>query len=230
MHSEASRPPGARERPAPGDRPRRAVGRLPADRPRRRRGDLRLRGAGALEPPGARPDLARQVHPARRGMRADRQDRRMGAARPRSSEAAHWPDHVRDRGQPVADPVQRPGDRRHRSPQLLKETGVRAERLELEITEGVFLADGDATDETFARLEGARRAARARRFRHRLQLARLFEEGAVRQDQDRPELRPRRRLDDQPQQRDHPRHRHAGRERSAWTRPPRASRPTTTSS
>ena len=28
--------------------------------------------------------------------------------------------------------------------------GVRAERLELEITEGVFLADGEATDETFA--------------------------------------------------------------------------------
>ena len=43
--------------------------------------------------------------------------------------------------------------------------------------------------------EGARRPPRARRFRHRLQLARLFEEGAVRQDQDRPELRPRRRLD-----------------------------------
>jgi len=37
---------------------------------------------------------------------------------------------------------------------LLKETGLRSERLELEITEGVFLADGDSTDETFARLKG----------------------------------------------------------------------------
>ena len=35
----------------------------------------------------------------------------------------------------------------------LKETGVRAERLELEITEGVFLADGDTTDDTFAKLK-----------------------------------------------------------------------------
>jgi hypothetical protein len=35
----------------------------------------------------------------------------------------------------------------------LRETGVRAERLELEITEGVFLADGDSTDDTFAKLK-----------------------------------------------------------------------------
>ena len=38
--------------------------------------------------------------------------------------------------------------------QLLKQTGVRSARLELEITEGVFLAEGDSTDETFARLKG----------------------------------------------------------------------------
>jgi hypothetical protein len=35
----------------------------------------------------------------------------------------------------------------------LTETGVSPERLELEITEGVFLAEGDTTDETFARLK-----------------------------------------------------------------------------
>ena len=35
----------------------------------------------------------------------------------------------------------------------LKETGVRPERLELEITEGVFLAEGDSTDDTFAKLK-----------------------------------------------------------------------------
>ncbi len=35
----------------------------------------------------------------------------------------------------------------------LRETGVRPERLELEITEGVFLAEGDSTDETFAKLK-----------------------------------------------------------------------------
>ena len=68
-------------------------------------------------------------------------------------EAANWPDHVR-----VAvnlSPLQ------FNDPQVadmvanhLRETGVRAERLELEITEGVFLAEGDSTDDTFARLKG----------------------------------------------------------------------------
>ncbi|MES2326675.1 MAG: EAL domain-containing protein [Pseudomonadota bacterium] len=67
-------------------------------------------------------------------------------------EAANWPDHVR-----VAvnlSPLQ------FNDPQVvdmvakhLKETGVRADRLELEITEGVFLAEGDSTDDTFARLK-----------------------------------------------------------------------------
>src|SRR6185295_1194166 len=67
-------------------------------------------------------------------------------------EAATWPDQVR-----VAvnlSPLQ------FNDPnivaivgQLLAETKVRADRLELEITEGVFLADGDSTDETFARLK-----------------------------------------------------------------------------
>jgi hypothetical protein len=36
----------------------------------------------------------------------------------------------------------------------LTETGVRPGRLELEITEGVFLAEGDSTDDTFAKLKG----------------------------------------------------------------------------
>jgi diguanylate cyclase (GGDEF)-like protein len=67
-------------------------------------------------------------------------------------EAAQWPDQVR-----VAvnlsplqfnDPAVVNMIQRH-----LSETGVRADRLELEITEGVFLADGDTTDETFARLK-----------------------------------------------------------------------------
>ena len=68
------------------------------------------------------------------------------------AEAARWPDAVR-----VAvnlSPIQ------FNDPSivnlveaLLKRHGVRAERLELEITEGVFLADGDSTDETFANLK-----------------------------------------------------------------------------
>ena len=68
-------------------------------------------------------------------------------------EAVHWPEQLR-----VAvnlSPIQ------FNDPatvdmiaKLLKETGLRSERLELEITEGVFLAEGDSTDETFAKLKG----------------------------------------------------------------------------
>ncbi len=67
-------------------------------------------------------------------------------------EAAHWPDQVR-----VAvnlSPIQFNDPAIVKTvAQLLKETGVRSERLELEITEGVFLAEGDTTDETFAGLK-----------------------------------------------------------------------------
>ena len=68
------------------------------------------------------------------------------------AEAVKWPDSVR-----VAvnlSPVQ------FNDPAIvdivaaaLAEHELRAERLELEITEGVFLADSDATDDTFARLK-----------------------------------------------------------------------------
>ena len=67
-------------------------------------------------------------------------------------EAANWPDHVR-----IAvnlSPIQ------FNDPAIvetvseaLNRTGVRAARLELEITEGVFLAEGATTDETFGRLK-----------------------------------------------------------------------------
>ena len=127
-------------------------------------------------------------------------------------EAANWPDQVR-----VAvnvSPLQFNAKLVDMVADMLSETGVRADRLEIEITEGVFLADGDFDRRDLRQIEGDRRPPRARRFRHRLQFARLFEEGAVRQDQDRPELRPRRRLDvrDQPQRGDHPRHRDARRD------------------
>ena len=68
------------------------------------------------------------------------------------AEAARWPDHVR-----IAvnlSPIQ------FNDPSIvdivsgaLSVSGVRASRLELEITEGVFLAEGETTDETFARLK-----------------------------------------------------------------------------
>ncbi|MCM8556363.1 EAL domain-containing protein [Sphingomicrobium sediminis] len=67
-------------------------------------------------------------------------------------QAAEWPDHVR-----VAinlSPIQ------FNDPKLVEKVAtllqtheVRADRIELEITEGVFLADNEATDDTFARLK-----------------------------------------------------------------------------
>src|SRR5256885_12336609 len=67
-------------------------------------------------------------------------------------EAARWPDHIR-----IAvnlSPVQfnDPGVIEMVASRLTA-TGVRADRLELEITEGVFLAEGDTTDDTFAKLK-----------------------------------------------------------------------------
>jgi diguanylate cyclase (GGDEF)-like protein len=68
------------------------------------------------------------------------------------AQAASWPDNVR-----IAinlSPIQ------FNDPGIvdvvaasLAEHVIRAERVELEITEGVFLAEGDATDDTFARLK-----------------------------------------------------------------------------
>ncbi|MGN6058972.1 MAG: putative bifunctional diguanylate cyclase/phosphodiesterase [Sphingomicrobium sp.] len=67
-------------------------------------------------------------------------------------EAARWPDHVR-----VAvnlSPLQfNDPNVVNMVSSFLQETGVRADRLELEITEGVFLAEGDSTDDTFAKLK-----------------------------------------------------------------------------
>ncbi|MEO7277201.1 MAG: EAL domain-containing protein [Sphingomicrobium sp.] len=67
-------------------------------------------------------------------------------------EAARWPDHIRIaiNLSPLQfnDPNVAEMVGRH-----LLETKVRAARVELEITEGVFLAEGESTDETFAKLK-----------------------------------------------------------------------------
>ena len=68
------------------------------------------------------------------------------------TEAAHWPDHVR-----IAvnlSPIQ------FNDPGIVEivakamdQSGVKPAQVELEITEGVFLAEGDHTDDTFGRLK-----------------------------------------------------------------------------
>jgi diguanylate cyclase (GGDEF)-like protein/PAS domain S-box-containing protein len=69
---------GARDRPPPRPRARRARAGLPAGR--RASGPARpgIRGVDPLAPPRARPDRAGRVHRPRRGDRPDRADRRLG--------------------------------------------------------------------------------------------------------------------------------------------------------
>ena len=156
---------------------------LPAAGAHRRR-DHRLRGAGALAASDARPGLAGRVHPARRGERADPADRRMGAARslPRGGVLAEAAAH---RGQ--ISPVQfRHGDLPALVHAVLLETGLAPGRLELEITESVLIDDLPRGVVDPAPAQGARRAHRDGRFRHRLFVAVVPAGVPVRQDQDRP--------------------------------------------
>ena len=128
------------------------------------------------------------------------------------AEAANWPDHVR-----IAvnlSPIQ------FNDPNIVDigrsaargDTTFEPARLELEITEGVFLAESDATDDTFARLKslGVRLALddfgtgysslgylKKAPF-DKIKIDQSFVRGAA--------------STTKPQQRHHPRHRHARRE------------------
>ena len=96
-------------------------------------------------------------------------------------EAATWPEHVR-----VAvnvSPIQ------FANPVLpavvtsaLAQSGIAPARLELEITEGVFLDESASSDKMFSSLKGLGVPVGARRFRHRLFVVRLLAHRAVRQD------------------------------------------------
>ena len=116
--------------------------------------------------------LAVQVHPDRRGDRHARPDRRMGAARPPAARRRNWPERHLARGQRLATPAAR--SRLHRHPGVGAHPGrpraaparARSHR------DRVPRADrGHAR----RRLTSSRAwaSARARRFRHRLFLARL---------------------------------------------------------
>ena len=153
MHSEAVGSPAARKRPSPGARAAAKCG-----SPTSRSSAPPARKFAGFEA------LVRWNHPARGPISPDkfiplaeecgmigkigefvlRTARRRGSAL-----AGPGP----DRGQPVADPVQRSAHRRHGRRGADAITVSTPARLELEITEGVFLADSDATDGTFARLK-----------------------------------------------------------------------------
>ena len=129
------------------------------------------------------------VHPAGRGNRADRADRRMGAARGLPC-GGSWPEDI---GVAVnLSPVQfiSPQSGRAREGCALRHRGLRPDRLELEITESVLLADNEnalrSCSSCRALASGSRSTISAPAIRRSAICA-----VPVRQDQDRPLLYPR---------------------------------------
>ena len=168
---------------------------------------LRRRGAPALEPPAPRQRAAGRVHPARRGDRPDRPDRRLGARAGVPHGGRLGPgcpvtvnvSSVQLRSAEFADTV---------AAALRRRRPARASRLTIEITETVLMTDVDAHRRAAARAEGARRADRDRRLRHRPLVAAVPPAAPARHAQD-PEAV-------------HRRARRPGRRRRARARDPRA--------
>ena len=178
------RPARAPHRPAARDRHRAARAPLPAARAARGRQRLRRRGAAALAPPRARADPAGAVHPARRGNRADHPDRPLGPARG----LPPWAPGAGGRARDERNLSEKQLSTATSSPTQRRAVGgrYRARALMLEITEsgadGRHRVDVRRLDE----LEGARRAAGARRLRHGLLVAQLPAPLPGRRAQDRP--------------------------------------------
>ena len=208
------RPHADRERPAPGAAAPASSSSTSSRSSRMRdRSIVALRGAAALEPPRARADRPRRVHPRRRGVAADPADRPLGAGgglpprrRVAGSPAGLRPD--RRRRQPLGPPARRPAAGALRRARRCEASGIDPSTLRLELTESTLIEDTEALERTLQRLKGLGRRPRARRLRHRVLLARLPEAPAALRDQARPQLRrePRRGL---PGRRDRAgRHRH----------------------
>ena len=174
----------ARTRSAQGAGGGRVRALLPAAGRPRERQDQRLRGAGALEPSGARPRRPGRFHSGGRGNRPDRADRRMGA-QAGVPDAATWPGKLTVAVNLSAVQFRNP------TLALSVVSALAASGLAADAARA-----GDHRDRAAAgRSRGARRAApdsRARRahldgrFRHRLFLAQLSAQLPLRQDQDRP--------------------------------------------
>ena len=138
---------------------------------------------------------AGRVHPDRRGERADRADRPLGArAGGRAGRAL-----ARPRRRPVGAAhgrasTCRPGRSAHGQfadevADVLAATGLEPERLLLEITESMLMDEHRRDARGAARAEGARRPARPRRLRHRLLVAVLPRAVPDRRAEDRPLVR-----------------------------------------
>ncbi len=179
-----------RDGPAPRHRAQGTVDGLSADRQARQWRDCRLRGLDALGPPEARHDLADRVHSDRRNARSDRAARHVCAAN------AHPADLI---GVVTARPASCRSSSRStcRRPQLIVERdlpttsapSLAQTRLRTRAAQaGTHRKRGhddklEQPRRIFERAEGDRRAAGARRFRHRLFGAGLSHPLPLRHDQ-----------------------------------------------
>ena len=180
-------PAGARSAAGAAMRTARSV--LPAADQCARPGRRRVRGAAALAASAARHRPAERVHPAGRGDRPDRADRRVGAATGlHRCRLLAW--HAEGRGQSLAGAVQKPrsgGCRGCRIERIGAATRPARAGDHRNRDAGGHRRDGGDT----ARAARARRPHRHGRFRHRLFLAELSAELPVRPHQDRPVIRSR---------------------------------------
>ena len=109
-----------------------------------------VRGLAALAPSDSWPGPACRVHSRRRGDRRDRYDRRVGVA-DRMRRGWEMANRHQTSGEPLADPVQERQSPRHGHSEL-DGSGLRPDRLELEITELVLLRDTADTLDTLHQL------------------------------------------------------------------------------
>ena len=152
----------------------RVRGPLPAGRLARRRLGGRLRGAAALDARRMGRDLAGRVHPARRGERPDRPDRRVGPRDARCASSRTWRAGGRDVGVSVNISPRQLADEARRarwSPRCSRETGVPPQRAVPRGHRDRGPRRADPRRDAPRRAARARRADRLRRLRHRLLLA-----------------------------------------------------------
>ena len=165
-----------------------------------------------------------QVRAARRGRAADRADRRMGAALGlRRGRALARADPRR--GQRLARTAAQSRPSSSVVASALANSGLPRRAARARSDRGRVHARRHRRGAGARTHPRSRRAAEPRRFRHRLFVARLSRAHALLDDQGRPQLRPGRVQGPARADRDHPRRRRARRSRSAWRRPPKASRP-----